>query len=216
MSNYVVCAFYTDSYAAEVASLEVSVKRFGLDFYKEHYESRGYWEANTRIKPEFLLKCLDKFCGRDIVYLDADSVIRSAPLFFDSFEGDVGVYFAEADAFTHKFLTGTLYLKNSSVVKDFLRFWSSSQGSKATDVDQDGFQRAINTSPHLKVVPLPAGYTKIYDRDDMPGEVVIEHFQASRQRVKLSRVLKKLRNTLAGLLLLVLVILFLYSDLLSW
>lgn len=211
MGKYIVCAFYTDSYAAEVASLEASVSKFGLDFYKERYESRGYWEANTRIKPEFLLKCLEKFSGRDVVYLDADSVLRAHPHFFDSFDGDVGVYAAEAAGFTHKFLTGTIYLRNSSVVQDFLRLWASSQGLKATDVDQDGFQRAINASPRLKVVPLPAGYTKIFDRDDMQGEVVVEHFQASRQRVKLSRVLKKLRNTIAGILLLSLLVIFLFS-----
>jgi len=81
MDKYIVCAFYTDSYAAEVASLEASVSKFGLDFYKERYESRGYWEANTRIKPEFLLKCLEKFSGRDVVYLDADSVLRAHPHF---------------------------------------------------------------------------------------------------------------------------------------
>ena len=210
MRKYIVCAFYTDSYASEVASLEMSVKQFGLEFCKERYESRGYWEANTRIKPEFLLKCLLNFPGRDVVYLDADSVLRSHPYFFDSFDGDVGVYAAEAAGFTHKFLTGTLYLKNSSAVHEFLRLWASSQGSKATDVDQDGFQRAINASPQLKVVPLPAGYTKIFDRDDMQGTVVVEHFQASRQRVKLSRLLKKLRNTMAALLVLVLLLAFLF------
>lgn len=202
MRNYIVCAFYTENYASEVAALESSVRRFGIEFHKERYDSRGYWEANTRIKPEFLLKSLSIFPTKDVLYLDADSLLRAEPVFFDSFGGDVGVYKAIGDGFTHKYLTGTLYLKNSPTVINFLHEWIGRQGGRPTDVDQDGFERAVAACSDLRVIPLPAGYTKIFDRDDMLGEVVVEHFQASRKRVKLSRLLKRIRNTMIGAVIL--------------
>ena len=53
---------------------------------------------------------------------------------------------------------------------------------------------AIAQHPALRVEPLPASYVKIYDRGSETP--VIEHFQASRTRVKLQRVLKKARNSM--------------------
>ena len=206
MSNFIVCAFFTDQYASQVASLEQSVSSFGIEFYKKHYKSRGFWEANTRIKPEFLLQCLDDFKGKDVLYLDADSVMKRYPDLLRSFEGDVGVYCSsEAAGFTHSYLTGTLYLRNNERVRHFLKCWIDSQGGKPTDVDQDGFQRAVKACPDIGITPLPPGYTKIFDRADMAGEVVIEHYQASRRQVKLGRVLNRVRDIFFVLLLVVLI-----------
>lgn len=205
MSGFVVCAFFTDNYADQVASLAASVESFGLAFYKKRYDSRGFWEANTRIKPEFLLHCLDKFPDKDVLYLDADSVMKKFPDLLVNFNGDIGVYASDTrQGFTHSYLTGTLFLTNNDCVRRFLHRWIESQGAKATDVDQDGFQKAVQWSTDVRVVSLPASYTKIFDRSDMGGEAVIEHYQASRRQVKLARLLNRARNVVLGLGLLLL------------
>jgi len=192
---FLACVFFTDGYAAEAAQLRASLERTGTPYFQKHYPSRGYWEANTRIKPEFLLACLERFPGRDIVYLDADSVVHAPLELFFRFEGDVGVFVAPADSgLSHRYLTGTLYLRNTPAVHRFVRHWIDAQGGMVLGVDQDSFSVAVRRNPALAITPLPESYVKIFDRGD--AKPVIEHFQASRRHVKLQRALKKCRNTL--------------------
>lgn len=199
---YVACAFYTEKYAADVLSLRESLDRHEIPYFIKFFKSRGYWEANTRIKPEFLLECLQAFPGRDIVYLDADSVVREHLALFDQFQEDIGVFVAnEGDKFTHQYLTGTLYLKNKFEVHAFVEQWIAEQQNTILAVDQDSFEQAVWKSRNLSIGPLPTGYTKIFDRGE--GKAVVEHFQASRKRTKLQKIVKRGRN--AMLLLLVLV-----------
>ena len=205
----IICAYYTDNYKQEIKKLEKSLNKFGLEYFFKRYESRGYWEANTRIKPEFLLECLELYTGKSIVYLDADAVVRKPLILFDNIKDDLGVYHSKiSDAFSHKYLTGTLYLANNKKTKKFLEDWIEFQKGTLLGVDQDSFEKAIQINKDLGVFKLPESYVKIFDR---AGEdPVIEHFQASRNRVKLQRLLKKLRNTLIGVCATILVFWFLY------
>lgn len=195
---YIVCAFYTDGYAREIESLKASLLEHGIPHELRRFESRGVWEANTRIKPEFLLDCLLKFPDKDVVYIDADAVVRAPLSLFENFDADLGVFVAPpGNSFSHPYLTGTLYLRNSPEVRAFVESWIQAQSNMVLGVDQDSFTTAMKQHPELRVHPLPAAYVKIYDRGDETP--VIEHFQSSRQRVKLQRVLKKTRNVLIAL-----------------
>ncbi len=198
---FLTCGFFTDGYAAEAAQLRESLDRTGTPYFLKRFASRGYWEANTRIKPEFLLDCLRRFPGRDVVYLDADSVVRSPLKLFFDFDADLGVFIAPADAgMTHRYLTGTLYLRNTPAVHAFVEDWIAAQDGMVLGVDQDSFTAAVERHPALRIGPLPESYVKIFDRGSETP--VIEHFQASRQRVKLQRTMKKTRNVVLGVVLL--------------
>ena len=141
-----------------------------------------------------------RFPGRDVVYLDADSVVRSPLKLFFDFDADLGVFIAPADAgMTHRYLTGTLYLRNTPAMHAFVEDWIAAQDGMVLGVDQDSFTTAVERHPELKVGPLPESYVKIFDRGSETP--VVEHFQASRQRVKLQRTMKKARNVAIGLAL---------------
>ncbi|MBS0347419.1 MAG: hypothetical protein JSR69_13305 [Proteobacteria bacterium] len=194
---FLVCAFYTDTYAAEAAQLRASLEQTGTPYFLKRYSSRGYWEANTRIKPEFLRDCLQRFEGRDVVYLDADSVVRSPLRLFFDFDADLGVFVAPGDGgFSHRYLTGTLYLRNGPPTLAFVDDWIAAQDGMLLGVDQDSFTTAIERHPELRIGPLPESYVKIFDRGTETP--VVEHFQASRRHVKLQRALKKTRNAALG------------------
>jgi hypothetical protein len=194
---FVACCFFTDSYAAEAEQLRASLERTGTPYFLKRCRSRGYWEANTRIKPEFLLDCLQRFPGRDIVYLDADSVVRAPLSLFFDFPGDVGVFVAPASSgLSHRYLTGTLYLRNTTAVHAFVKDWVDAQNGMVLGVDQDSFTAAIDRNPGLGIHPLPESYVKIFDRGSEPA--IVEHFQASRTRIKLQRAIKKSRNAVLG------------------
>lgn len=194
-STPVICAYYTDNYRKEIETLKESLEKFGIYYYIKRFESRGYWEANTRIKPEFLLDCLDRFTGKPIVYLDADAVVRMPLSLFETIEADIGVFHSPtAKGFSHRYLTGTLYLANNQKIRHFVKDWIDFQKGALLGVDQDSFEQAMAKNSELIVVDLPESYVKIFDRVGV--EAVIEHFQASRNRVKLQRFLKKFRNVM--------------------
>lgn len=195
--SFLVCAFYTDAYAAEAAQLRASLEQTGTPYFLKRFPSRGYWEANTRIKPEFLRDCLQRFDGRAVVYLDADSVVRSPLRLFFDFDADLGVFVAPGDGgFSHRYLTGTLYLRNAPPTRAFVDDWIAAQEGMLLGVDQDSFTAAIDRHPELRIGPLPESYVKIFDRGTETP--VVEHFQASRRHVKLQRALKKIRNLAIG------------------
>lgn len=194
---FLVCAFYTDTYAAEADQLRASLEQTGTPYFLKRYPSRGYWEANTRIKPEFLRDCLQRFDGRAVVYLDADSVVRSPLRLFFDFDADLGVFVAPGDgSFSHRYLTGTLYLRNAPPARAFVDDWIAAQDGMLLGVDQDSFTAAIERHPELRIGPLPESYVKIFDRGTETP--VVEHFQASRRHVKLQRAIKKTRNAAIG------------------
>ncbi len=191
--SFVACCFYTDNYTREAEALRASLDATGTPGFFKRYASRGFWEANTRIKPEFLLECLTRFPDRNIVYLDADSVVRSPLVLFDDFPADLGVFKASPDSgMSHPYLTGTLFLRNVPAVRTFVQSWIDAQENMLLGVDQDSFTAAMARTPTLRVAALPSSYVKIFDRGDETP--VVEHFQASRQRIKLQRSLKKIRN----------------------
>ncbi len=201
---FIVCAFYTDGYAREADALKTSLEAYGIPYDMRRFESRGVWEANTRIKPEFLQDCLIQHSDKDLVYIDADAVVRAPLILFETFDADLGVFIAPSNGdFSHRYLTGTLYLRNVPAVRAFVGSWINAQAGMVLGVDQDSFTTAMIQHPELTVHPLPAAYVKIYDRGDEAP--VIEHFQASRSRVKLQRILKKFRNTVIALLVLTLI-----------
>ena len=202
---YIVCAFYTDAYEEEVKALTASLNQVGIDHHIRHYPDRGFWEANTRIKPEFIADCLERFAGRDIVYIDADAVVRGALPLFDQIDCDIGVFKAPAEPeggtrYSHPYLTGTLYLANNQKVRAFVEEWVRAQAGMVLGVDQDSFAQALQVHPELRLHPLPEAYVKIFDRGTEPA--LIEHFQASRRQPKLQRRIKHWRNRILGILFL--------------
>lgn len=212
--SFVVCAFYTEGYSNEIEQLKVSLSGLNIDFYVKKYDSRGYWEANTRIKPEFLLECLDKFKNTAVVYVDADAVVRKRLELFDVVHEDIGVFCVPSTLnYTHKFLTGTLFLANNDKVRKFINDWIAFQDGSFLGVDQDSFELAMEANPELAILQLPESYVKIFDRDG--EEAVVEHFQASRKRVKLQRLIKKTRNILLIIGLISLIMWILKEKLLS-
>ena len=201
---FLICAFYTDAYEREICSLADSLREQGFDYHLRRYENRGFWEANTRIKPEFLLDCVKRFPGRDIVYVDADAVVRGPLPLFDRFVGDLGVFKTPdvskgAKRYSHAYLTGTLYLANRPQVEGFLADWIAAQEGMRLGVDQDSFELALAKYPKMQIVQLPEAYVKIFDRGDVAP--LIEHFQASRRQPKLQRRLKHWRNWFLGVMM---------------
>ncbi|WP_352337424.1 putative nucleotide-diphospho-sugar transferase [Psychrobacter sp. 16-MNA-CIBAN-0192] len=202
--NFLVCCFYTDSYRDHALSLQQSLDNFNLNYYFKEVEDVGYWEANTRIKPHFILECLKQFPEKDVLYLDADALVRKPLDYFNHITADVVFYKTKGmSGMSHDYLASTMFFKNTPNTIKLVQQWIAEQvNGKRTQVDQDSLDMAMEKLGNtLTVEPLNPGYIKIFDKD-YNGEVYIEQYQASRGLTKLKRQKIRGRNRMVGGLIL--------------
>ena len=189
-----IVAFYTkgSGYDEEARILEKSLIRYGLEYYIEELEGAGSWQENVHLKPGFVARCMKRFPERDILYLDADSIVRSYPGLLDRLtgRGDVGVcvinwakygkpeWKAQLDG-------AVLYFKNCPRVRDLVGSWEAQDarlmGEGAEMSDQAALQGILEASRDIKTFYLPDNYCQIFDMMKGAGEPVIEQMQASRR-----------------------------------
>jgi hypothetical protein len=198
--RFVVCCFYTDSYRDHAMLLKSSLEQFGLNYYFQQVEDAGYWEANTRIKPHFILECLQRFTDKDVLYLDADAIVKKPLDYFNKIDADVAFYKTKGmPGMSHDYLASTMFFKNTTRTIALVEQWIAEQvDGKRTQVDQDSLDDAMNKLDHtLTIEPLNPGYIKIFDKD-YEGETYIEQYQASRGQTKLRRQNIRRRNRIVG------------------
>ncbi|WP_201526077.1 putative nucleotide-diphospho-sugar transferase [Psychrobacter frigidicola] len=198
--SFIVCCFYTDSYRNQALSLKQSLDDFNLNYYFKEVEDAGYWEANTRIKPHFILECLQQFPDKNILYLDADALVKKPLDYFNHITADVAFYKTKGMAeMSHDYLASTMFFKNTVNTVNLVNQWITEQvNGKRIQVDQDSLDAAMDKlSDTLTVEPLNPGYIKIFDKD-YDGDVYIEQYQASRSQTKLKRQKIRWRNRAIG------------------
>ena len=194
--RYVICAFYTPNYLPQIMSLKASVEKFKINHYFKCYQPRGGWEANTRIKAEFVAHALEKLTKHDVAYLDADGVLRRYPELFDKATADVTILFDHRRKNNLSYLriaAGTLYLRNTPGGREFARRWVE-EGRKAgsLNVDEDLIYPIFPSGHDITFAPLPPAYYKIFDARG--ADPVVEHFQASRGQFKWRKAMRQARQ----------------------
>ena len=200
--RYVVCAFYTPNYLDQIETLKASLEALGINHYFKRYEPRGGWEVNTRIKAEFVAHALRRLPQHDVVYLDADAVVRQPLRLFETATADVTMLFdhrRRGNLNVLRIAAGTLLVRNTAGGQKFAGSWAE-EASKAgrLDLDEDLIYRMFPTLDGVTFAVLPQRYSKIFDA---PGvDPVVEHFQASRGQFKWRRFARRARQvaTLAG------------------
>ena len=200
--RYVVCAFYTPNYLDQIGTLKASLEALGINHYFKRYEPRGGWEANTRIKAEFVAHALRRLPQHDVAYLDADAVVRQPLRLFETATADVTMLFdhrRRGKLNVLRIAAGTLLVRNTAGGQKFAGRWAE-EASKAgaLDLDEDLIYRMFPTLDGVTFAVLPQRYSKIFDA---PGaDPVVEHFQASRGQFKWRRFARRARQvaTLAG------------------
>lgn len=198
--SFIICCFYTESYRHHALNLKQSLDDFNLDYYFKEVEDAGYWEANTRIKPHFILECLQNFPNKNILYLDADALVKKPLDYFNRITADVAFYKTKGMlGMSHDYLASTMFFSNTTNTITLVEQWIADQvDGKQTQVDQDSLDSAMHKlESTLKVEALNPGYIKIFDKD-YDGEIYIEQYQASRGHTKLKRQKIRQRNRVLG------------------
>ena len=192
--KWMVVSFYTKgtTYELEIKKLEASLKRFHLPYHFYGCQQYGSWRANLNCKSASIMTALDKFKDSDIVFLDADAIVRQYPKLFDdlSFKGlhDMAAHF---HAYSQSvpggsLLSGTLWFRNNDTIRQLVGLWHQIGMDYPEVRHQHCLRLAIEEwrrSKHtVNIFRMPSSYTCIFDyRNNRHVEPVIEHFQASRR-----------------------------------
>lgn len=178
-------SFYTPKYKYIVEGLTSSLKRFDIPYDIEAVEDKGGWMANTYYKPYYIRRKLDEH-KEDLVWIDADAVVKKYPKYFDIIEEDIGVYIRRRSRFYGELVANLIFLKNNKAVKKLIDDWIMLEGEDTDKraLEQTYLERALlenDTAKHaVRTFYFPNSYSVIKDITDWE-EPVIWNSQASRE-----------------------------------
>lgn len=187
--GWLAVTFYTEGtgYQVEVQKLAASARAQDVPLVAYPVKPRGSWRANLNAKSETILEAMADYPKLDVVFIDADAVIRHRPAIFDYLstaqEWDVAAHLYERSRLERReLLSGTLWFANTEKGQALVRSWDAIGKEHPEIRHQKCLHLALDRDPGARLYALPASYTRIFDAPGMKGvEPVIEHFQASRR-----------------------------------
>jgi hypothetical protein len=186
--SWQVVSFFTENtgYAAEIKKLEASLVALGLPYHFFPRRPTGTWRGNLNHKSAVIMEAFELFPNVDIVFLDADAIVRSRPVLFDDLsarqEFDIAAHFFNYSFAKDELLSGTLWIANRLAGWSLVKHWHAKGLSHPEIRHQECLKLSLTETPGARVYRLPLEYTCIYDHPARRGKTaVIEHFQASRR-----------------------------------
>jgi len=180
MTPWRAIAFHTDDslYNEMIMNLRKSFLKHGVPYYINTIPKQRSWRDTHRYMHGEIRKAFDLFPLDNIIFLDADAVVRQYPVLFDTITADVAFNYNWKKK---RLRAGTLYFKNCKKVKRLVEMWGI-KSKVRTDrlAGSTGLDEALTLGDY-DIYRLPDAYTKIFDNQWQVGEPVIEHFQASRR-----------------------------------
>lgn len=176
----VVVAYHTGGgYGLVAERLAESLRPFGFQRDIVEVPDLGSWQANTAYKPEFLLKMMRKYPGRQLIYLDADATMERYPRYLVC-EIPAGTDIAAHVRAGNELLSGTLWLSGSESCYSILKAWQNENRDHPNTWDQRNLQAVVEHVGH-HFHNIPASYCAIFDRMPEAGQDPhILQWQASR------------------------------------
>lgn len=198
MSKFVIIGYYTEGsgYKHEADNLRASAEKLGIENCIGPMPDLGTWQKNVLQKAKLILTMLDATAvsGRPIVYLDADSEIKSYPAVFDQLilEGvDFACGYLDHQKFGHwrrpwfELIGSVLYFANNDKARIILRRWINENENHPHVWDQKNLQQVINNikeeeNGFYKIGTIPESYFTIFDTMARVENPVIMQYQKSR------------------------------------
>jgi hypothetical protein len=182
--------FYTSGtgYEEEVKKLRASAKDLNVPLDEYAFPPLDDWRKNLNYKSHCILQAMRANPKSDIVFIDADAIIRSWPRLFDDLSGpprlhDIAAHFFQwRESSKVELLSGTLWIANTVKMRDLIETWDKMGREHPEIRHQVCLQMILDLRKDILVFHLPIEYTCIFDAPSRKGKAaVIEHFQASRK-----------------------------------
>lgn len=185
-SPIVICFYTLDTpYEQEVLNLKHSCEKWDIELLAEPLPSRGSWEANCALKPQFILDKLESL-KRPIFWADADSVFLKKPDFAQFLPYDVSV--REMPLFRHdphhRYNAAAVFINATPAGISFAISWRDACLGATPFLDQYALGIALSSQRVAAFYPMPVSYCKVFDADMFfinDEDVVLEQTQASRR-----------------------------------
>lgn len=186
---WVVVGYYTVGtlYETEAKRLIPSFQKFNIPYFISPTADQGSWYKNTQFKPTFLKSMMQQFASKSIIYVDIDAEFMQYPDLFDQLDQrpdvHIGVHLLDhakrgRPQAGFEMLSGTVYLKNTSIVHQVIDTWIQKCSVGGLLWDQVALKDAIGSVPYYI---LPEQYCMIFDYMSDVQNPVIKHYQASRR-----------------------------------
>ena len=180
----IVVSFYTnDVYMRYAAGLKKSCESFGMPCEIDQLADLGGWQKNVLQKPAFVRRKMEAHPGEDILWLDADCIVRSMPELLAGLSCDVAAYSAR---YPGDVWGSTVLFKATDLAKEVVSNWEARVKQKPDWQDNLSLKFAIAIdTPAATLVPLPLSYTWtewLMRSWDMKAKAVIEHLGVESKR----------------------------------
>jgi len=193
--DWVLVSLYTRDtpYEQEVENLKRSLKWQKINSCIFGEPAMGSWRRNLDHKSNVILKAMKMFPDKDIVFVDADAIVKENPVLFDKLSNEKKYHIAPC---YHEYrnsieggslLSGTLWIRNNARGKEIVTKWHKI-GTNRTEIRHQhcltlALQEKNKVEERIKIFRLPIEYTFIFDysykrRIERP---VIIHYQAHRK-----------------------------------
>lgn len=169
-------------YQEIVNNLISSLKKWGLDFDIESFESLGTWRANSNRTARQVQRALSRHFPRSILRLDADAIVQQYPILLENLDCDFAACIWSR--FRRELLGGTLYFANNDITRELVDKWVEFCEHRPNARNPDLLDEAMGQFPRLKFQRLPLGYCCIFDlmrKEVKEQDKYIVHYQASRK-----------------------------------
>lgn len=173
-----------NGYDAFAKDLKASMERFEIEHDIQAIKDRGKWDINTKFKPEFILKMMDKYPSRPIVWVDADAVFVKFPELLYNIKEDVAVHYYKGGK---ELVSNLVYFAQNDRSRKVLEKWKVACEDKEREAewDQIMLQKILSSLKSVKVNKLPPEYCYILLGKNPEGiDPVVEQRQASRKLKK--------------------------------
>lgn len=175
-----VCLYTTDNgYEKHAERLIKSLDKFKLSYYIEgHKTYNRKWDEITKYKPFVLLKVMNKYPERAVVWLDADSIMEKMPTHFVNIKSDFAVHYVNGRVLD----SAVVYFKNTDISRNILVDWIKENDKYPVKFDQVNLAVVIKNKYKSNEEILPREYCCIFDHQRYKNlNWVISQWQASRQ-----------------------------------
>ena len=131
----------------------------------------GDWYANVYRKTEFIQEMSEAHPDRDIVWLDADSVMSGYPIKLEEVQADVACVLWDGK----RVMTSTVYFAANDRVKSFIRRWVELTGKEMYQFspDQYSFSMTLREMPQVEFERLPDSYAYCINESPKVEPVII-------------------------------------------
>jgi hypothetical protein len=192
--KWILVSLYTidTPYEEKIKELKSTIKNRKIDYCLFGKLPLGDWRKNLNHKSGIILKAMEMFPCKDIVFVDADAKVNKYPVLFDRLskekQANIAACFHEykESVSPGSLLSGTLWIKNCKKSKGLIMRWHEIGLKNEKIRHQHCLRLAIDEfnmdSSFLQIYRLPTEYTYIFDYHyGKQLNPVITHYQASRK-----------------------------------